>query len=403
MDTVKEIARTLSIRIFAIVALLGAVVALFPFPPLGVLIAVLTVLSLYVQGSEALRAKKELEKQHTSVLQEIEEARKAAASQHVQALKEIQQARMETSTRHAEALQEIEEARKDAARQYEEAAQEIKKAHAERFLLQAEKLATSLKEKDELVNKAVALYPDFRQRELRQSGIEMSQAVLGNVDHLQEKSMRAMRHHDETVLLQRRLEPDDRTYFIEHALSYLEETVLRSTDEDVVGLVYLACMYGCTQRYDDLMLVLEKARQIRPIMQVMEDEYRVRPMLFLLVDACCSDQTKIERLRETLALPKPTEQYFGNYMTHEYFLNPKSRTSYSEWVAVRKPDVPGEKEMGSAVLKICAPYPPERTTYAFFGYHDGTTETIVSADQKVAVEDLFSKLRDLCILFCPLD
>ncbi|HEY7349573.1 MAG TPA: HNH endonuclease signature motif containing protein [Ktedonobacterales bacterium] len=290
----------------------------------------------------------------------------------------------------------------DVVRQYEEVMREVKKGEAERLLLQAENFTASLREKNVLVNQAVSTYPPFRPRELRQLGIDMSAAVIGNVDYLQEKSMQAMRNYYETLLIPPQLESDDRMFYIEHAIRYLEETALPTAD-DAVGLVYLACMYGCTQRNDDMMLVLSKACQTKPIVQVMKDEYRVWPMLFMLVDAWCSDPNKIERLRETLDLPQPTEHYFCTYMIQEYPQNPKSHTSYSEWVAVRKPEAPGEKEMGSVVLKISAPYPPEETTYAFFLYHNGATETIVPADKRVPVEDLYMRLRDLCILFCPLD
>lgn len=289
----------------------------------------------------------------------------------------------------------------EAVRQHEEIMREVKKGEAERLLLQAENFTASLREKNVLVNQAVSTYPPFRPRELRQLGIEMSAAVIGNVDYLQEKSTQAMRHHYETLLIPPQLEPEDRTFYIEHAIKYLEETVLQTADDDAVGLVYLACMYGCTQRYNDMMSVLEKAHRNSPIMQVIKDEYRVMPMVFMLVDACGAHHTKLDRLLEVLDLLQPTQDYFYTYMTQEYPQKPKSRTSYSEWIAVRTPEAP--KEMRSVVLKICSPYPPEETTYAFFLYQDGTTETIVPADKKVSVEDLYMKLRVLCILFCPLD
>lgn len=60
-------------------------------------------------------------------------------------------------------MQEIGQARQEAAIQYAEEMQEIKKARdearAENLPLKAEKFATSLMEKDELVNEAIALSP----------------------------------------------------------------------------------------------------------------------------------------------------------------------------------------------------------------------------------------------------
>lgn len=114
-------------------------------------------------------------------------------------------------------------------------------------------------------------------------------------------------------------------------------------------------------------------------MEVMKVQYSKRPMLVLLLDACGSDHLKIDRLRETLALPQPTEQYFCTYITQEYPLTPAYHNhDYSEWVAVRRPDTPGAMEIGSTLLKIALVTPPEaRNTYAFFVLPNGSYEDIV--------------------------
>ncbi|HEU5200190.1 MAG TPA: hypothetical protein VFU32_11165, partial [Ktedonobacterales bacterium] len=353
MDTFRWIKHTKSSWGYIFAALFALLAAIIPI--FGVVSFVLTVVALYLQASEAVNAKKALDLKHASFNRDIEQAADDATAKHKEAMQEIQGAKKEAVAQHAEALLQIDQARQEAAREYEEAAKGIRKVGAEQFLLQAHELATSLIQKDELINKAVAIYPDFRQQELRQLGIDMSGAVIGNVDPLKEKSLRAVRRRLETILNPLRLEPDERTFFIEHAIKYLEETELQSTNADVGGLVYLACIYGCSQRYDDMMLVLEKVRQNTPIMQVLKGQALKRQMLFMLVDACCSEPMKIDRLRQTLALPQPTEQYFRHYMTQEYPKNPKYKTNFSEWIAVPKPEAPGEREKDSAVLKICPP------------------------------------------------
>lgn len=389
MDIVKGLVRTTSFWVFIVVGVLGGIGAIYPLPFLGVIIAALTILGVSLQGAETVRAQKELDRKHTSVLQEIEQARGEAAQQHT------------------EAMQEIEQARREAAIQYAEAAQEIKKARdearAENILLEAKKFATSLMDKDERVNKAVALCPDFKQSEWRQLGIEMSAAVIGNVDYVKWQSMKAAGYIFEPPLFQLPLEEEERTIFTDHAISYLTETVLNPAIPDAQGLLYLACMYGCRNQYDEMMEVLDKASQISQIVQVMKDQYRERPMMLILVGACGSDQTKIDRLRETLNLPRTTEQFFCDYITKEYPLKSGyPRGDFIKWVAVRRPDAPGIS--GSTVIMISPVYPSDAgTAYAYSLRPDGRQEEIVPVDKKVPIEELYRILSSLFILFCPID
>lgn len=410
LKMIKRLVRSISFWLFIVVALLGGLGAIIPIPLQGEIIAALTILGVTIQGVEAVHTQEEIEQarhettaKHTEALQHIEQARKAAESQIERARQEttsqIEQARQESADQHLQALREIEQARQQAAQEIKKAGD---KARAEKLLLQAEKLATSLMEKDALVNEAVALWSEFRQQELRQLGIEMSAAVIGDEDYLKWKTMQAAMGSQAASVRKIPLEPEERAYFIEHAIHYLTETVLETANSDAQGLVYLACIYGYCQQYDDMMLVLERAHQVGPIRQVMKDEFRDRPMLFLFVRACSSDQAKIERLRETLDLPQPTEQYFCTYITQEYLqTSAYQRGDYSEWVGVRKSAAPGEG--GSALIKIALVFPPEeRKTYAFT--HDSKgIEYIVPSDKQESVENLYSKLCDSFILFCPLD
>jgi hypothetical protein len=407
MNIVKGLVRTISFWVFIVVALLGGLGAIFPIPLLGVIIAALTIFGVSLQGAETVRAQKELDRKHASVLQEIEQAREEAAAQHSEAMQEIAQARREAATQHSEALQEIAQARREAAIQYAKAAEEIKKARdearAENILLKAEKFATSLMDKNMQVNEAVALCPDFRQRELRQLGLEMSAAVIGNVDFIKQMYLKAAGYPFDPPYSENRLDEEERTFFTDHAFSYLTETVLNPANPDAQGLLYLACMYGCRQQYDDMMRVLDKASQISRIVQVMKAEYRERQMMLILLGSCGVDQTKIERLREILNLPQTTEQYFCKYITQEYPLNFNyPHGEFIKWVALKRPNAPGLS--GRTVIMISPVYPSdEGTAYAFSLRPDGRKEDIVLADKKVPIEELYRKLSSLFILFCLID
>ncbi len=405
MDTVKELVRAKSFWVFVVVALLGGIGAIYPLPFLGVIIAALTILGVSVQGAETVRAQKELDQKHASVLNEIAQARTEAATQHTKAIQEIAQARGEAANQHAKALQEIAQARTEAATQYAEAEKEIKKARdearAENLLLKAEKFATSLMEKDELVNEAVALCPDFKQRELRQLGIEMSIAVIDNSDRIKRDYMNTAGYSRVRYFVMK-LGQDERTFFTDHAIRYLRETVLDGANTDAQGLLYLACMYGYRQQYDEMIRVLDKASQISQIVQVMKAEYRERQMILILLGACGSDPTKIERLRETLNLPRTTEMSFCEYVDEFPLITHQLPAPYIEWVAVRKLEAPGESSR--CIIKITPPYPSnQRKVDAFIVGSNGMPETIVPVGKKVSIEELYSILSSLFILFCPVE
>ena len=366
-----------------------------PIPFLGVIIAILTIFGVSIQGVETVLTQKE-----------IDQARKDAAKQHTEAMQEIAQARGKATKQHTEALQEIDQARKEAATQYAEAAQEIKKARdearAENILLSANKFATSLIEKETQVNEAVTLCPNFKQREYRQLGLEMGAAVIGNVDYIKWQSMRMAGYAFEAPLFQLPLEEEERTFFIDHAIRYLRETVLHPANTDAQGLLYLACMYGCRHQYDEMMEVLDKASQISQIVQAMKAEFRERPMMLILVDACGSDQTKIERLRGMLNLPRTTEQFFCEYVKEFPLKTHQLPAPYIEWIAVRKPEAAGESS--TFIIKITPPYPSNQEKVdAFPTTSDGRYHTpIVPSENRVSIEELYTILTSLFILFCPI-
>jgi hypothetical protein len=408
MDTIKGLIHTQSFWVFIAVALIGGLGTIFPIPLLGVIIAALTIFGVSLQGVETVRAQKELDRKYTSVLKEIEHAREEAAKQHTEAMQETAQAKKNAEMQHTEALQEIDQARKEAAIQYAEAAEKIKKvrdeARAENILLNANKFATSLMEKDKLVNEAVALYPDFRQREYRELGLEMSAAVIGNVDYIKEMYLKAAGYPFDAPYSESRLDEEERAIFIDHAITYLSETVQQTANTDAQGLLYLACMYGSRHQYDEMMMVLDKTSQISLIAQVMKDQFRERPMMLILLGACGVDQTRIERLRKTLNLPETTEHFFCNYITEIYPLNPNyQHGEFIKWVAVKRPDAPGIS--GTSVISISPLYPAlEGTVYASSSTPNGRPEEIVPAqqDKRVSIEELYRILTSLFILFCAI-
>lgn len=401
---VKKIMRSWVFIIAVVIALLGA--ASFWFPYLGIPIAVLTLISAGLQGYQNQRTQEDINTKHAHALNQIQTTQDDLSVKHAQAMQEIAQAKEEAADQHADALREIDQARSEAARQYDEAEQAIKKARdearAENILLDANKFATSIMEKDARVNEAITLYPDFRQRELKQLGLEMSAAVIDNVDFIKQMYLRAAGYPFDPPYSESRLDDEERAYFTDHAILYLSETVLHPANQDAQGLLYLACIYGYCHQYEEMTMVLDKASQFSSIVQVIKAEFRERSMILILVGACGSDQIKIDRLRETLQLPETTEQFFCNYILEVHLLNPNyQHGEYIKWVAVKRPDAPGIN--GRTVIMISPVYPSDAgTAYAYFLRPNGTQEFIVPMDKKIPIEELYRLLSSLYILFCPI-
>ena len=296
MDTVKILVRTKSFWVFIVVALLGGLGAIVPIPFLGVIIAVLTIFGVSLQGAETVLAQKELDRKHNIVLKEIDQARKDADKQHTEAMQEIAQAREEAAAQHTEALREIDQARRDAAEEIKKARNE---ARAENILLKAEKFATSLTDKDAQVNEAVALCPDLRQRELRQMGIEMSIAVIDGYDPVTQRG-RMVAGLGRGMGSFKKLDRNEIARLAVTAINYLQENVLETTMPDADGLLYLACMYGYQEQFEDMRSIIGQAVTID---EKIKEKFQQRKILQMLLRACNSDQIKLEVLRKSLSLP----------------------------------------------------------------------------------------------------
>jgi hypothetical protein len=388
MDTVKELFRTKSFWVFVVVAILGGIEAIYSIPLLGLGIAAITIFGISLQGVETVLTEKK-----------IDQTRKDAATQHSVAMQEIRQARGEAATQHTKALQEIEQARVEAATQNADAMQEIKKARdearAENILLTANKFATSLMEKDAQVNEAVALDPDVKQRELRHLGIEMSIAVIDGYDPVTQRGImvaglgRGMGGY-------RKLERNDIARLAATAINYLQENVLETTMLDADGLLYLACMYGYQQQFEDMISTIGQAVKID---EQIKEKFQQRKILQMLLRACNSDQIKLEVLRKSLSLPLVTKKIFCEFL-QDFDLT--GFNGFIEWIAVKRPSAPGEK--GTFLIKITPPYPSNegKVSASSQSITSWDFETVIPDREPVTIEGLYEALHSLFILLCPI-
>lgn len=341
MDTVKELFRTKSFWVFIVVAILGGIEAIFAIPSLGLLIAAITIFGISLQGVETVLTERK-----------IDQNRKDAATQHSEAMQEITQARGEAATQYSKALQEIEQARAEAAKQNADALAEIQKARnearAENILLSANKFATSLLDKDAQVNEAIALNPGIKQIELRQMGIEMSIAVIDGYDPVTQRG-RMVAGLGRGMAGYWKLERNDIARLAATAIHYLRENVLETTVPDAEGLLYLACMYGYQEQFEEMIRVIERAVKID---ERIKGQFQQRKILQTLLRACNSDEIKMEVLRKSLDLPLVSKKTFCEYLQN---FDLTDFNGFIEWLAIKRPNATGKK--GTFLIKITPPYP----------------------------------------------
>ncbi len=259
---------------------------------------------------------------------------------------------------------------------------------AQLLLFEADKYPSpfGLMDRERLVEEAVSIWPEYKQREYRQLGILMSIAVIQGIDPSNSLSLLAQRVS---------LSKDEKIWFATRAISYLEETALNTETPDTEGLLYLACMYGHQQQFEAMMKIINKAITID---EGMKEEFQERGILLTLLRACGSDHTKLERVREILSIPHITKETFRTFITG---FDLEGFHGYIECIAMKRPDAPGGG--GIFLIKITPPYVQYKgmisaSTLSVESWH---SENIAKGDL-VSIDDLYDVLNALFFLFYPL-
>lgn len=267
-----------------------------------------------------------------------------------------------------------------------------KQREADELLLEARKFASGLMQKNELVKKAVERWPPYKQSEFRQLGIEMSVAVLGGYDPLIQMSIRTA-GLGRGMLGYRRLTHDDIVWLSASAISYLKENVLEATTPDPEGLLYLACMYGYQQQFEEMMKIIDKAIKIAG---EIKEKFQQRQILLTLFRACGSDQTKVERLRKRLGIPTVFKRTFCKYIQD---FNPDFQ-GYIQWIAIKRPSTAGEK--GIFIIHITPPYEQYKgqVSASVLSVESWQGENIANGEL-VSISKLYDTLHASFTLLCP--
>lgn len=256
---------------------------------------------------------------------------------------------------------------------------------ADNLLLEARKFAASLIEKDGLVQKAVELWPPYKQKELRQLGIEMSIAVIDGYDPITQMGMRMAGF--------RRLERNDLVWLSTNAVSYLQENVLETTTPDAEGLLYLASMSGYQQQFDDMMIIIDKAVQIDG---EIKERFQQQKILLTLIRAVGSDQMKLERLRKRLGILPDSKRNFCKFI-QDFDLT--DFHGYIKWIGIKRLDAAGER--GIFIIHITPPYEQNKglVSASTLSVESWQTENIANGDL-VSISKLYGVLHISFALLC---
>ncbi len=268
-----------------------------------------------------------------------------------------------------------------------------RRIEADRLLLEADKFAPDLFERERLIKQAVELCSDYKAKRYRQLGIEMSAAVLDGYDPIIQIGRRVA-GLGRGMVGYVSLERDSIERLTTSAISYLQENVLDTTTPDGEGLLYLACMYGYQQQFEEMMNIITKAVQIDG---EITEEFQERKILLILLRACGSDQMKLEQLRERLGIPPSSRNSFCRFI-QDFDLT--DFHGFIEWIAIKRPDATGER--GTFIIKIAPPYVQNQglVSASAQSVESWKFETIADG-YFLNISELYDVLDASFILICP--
>ncbi len=241
----------------------------------------------------------------------------------------------------------------------------------------------------------MSLWPPYKQRELRQLGIEISAAVIDGYDPTTQRGI-MMAGLGRGMIGYRKLERHQIPLLAADAIVYLRENVLEATIPDAEGLFYLACVYGYQQQFEDMIRTIGQAVKID---EEIKEKFQQRKILQTLLRACDSVQMKVERLRHSLGIPHVSKETFCKFLQDFDLTN---FNGFIEWIALKRTSFSGER--GTFLIKITPPYPSNegKVSASAQSIEFWNFETIVSTAEPVTIEELYDALHSSFILFCPI-
>src|SRR6266568_4698704 len=176
------------------------------------------------------------------------------------------------------------------------------------------------------IQRAVSMWPAFKQEEYRKLSSAYSEAVIDafyqGLDVISTNLIGA-----QAASVQR----DQLNHYINRAIFYLEEAILHSETAGRDGLVQLACMYGCAGRYEEMIRVMERALKVD---ENAKDDFQEAKRLSLLVRACGTDKRRVEKLSKKIDKELPLSKKMFTEIIKDVYNQPLS--SYANFFAITR-------------------------------------------------------------------
>jgi tetratricopeptide (TPR) repeat protein len=207
----------------------------------------------------------------------------------------------------------IRDAKKEIIREVTENVQEsmqrLNQAQILMFEADRYQIAEDLPIRESLIQDAIRLWPYFKREGDKKLGIDFSNAVIAHFyQHL------GMDSGVNAYLQATTFTRDLIRSYQNKAIFYLEETVKNSEKHDRDILVNLACMYGCADRYDEMIRVIEQALKAD---ENVKDDLRESKRLSLLMRSCGIERRKIEKLGQKIGKELPmSKDEFKRIINH---------------------------------------------------------------------------------------
>lgn len=289
----------------------------------------------------------------------------------------------------------IRDAKKEIIREVtanvQESMQRLNQAQILMFEADRYQNAAYLPDRESLIQNAIRLWPFFKEEGDRKLGNDFSRAVIdkfysnlgGAVAYLQANR-------------------DLMRSYMNKAIFYLEETV-RSSKPDRDILVNLACMYGCADRYDDMIRVIEQAINAD---ENAKDDLQESKRLSLLMRSCGTDKRKIERLGKKIGKELPLSK--GEFIRIVTSVDPDiSHENYTTFFALRKQQLPTQSYV--YIIRIACPnMQGQRLVTVGFYFPELETQNIKNlvptGSQPLSVEEAFNEIdKELYVICSPED
>jgi tetratricopeptide (TPR) repeat protein len=256
-----------------------------------------------------------------------------------------------------------------------------------RLLLDKAHETHDLSKAETLVKQAIELMPSVRLEEYLQLGIRHAEIIIDGLP------LEISPEYGQTIRVYTK---DMLAPHVTSALAYLEETILQAGLPDAEGLLYLACIYGYQKQFNEIITTIDKALAVDA--KIQEEFHQPRKLEILLL-ACGSDRSKIEQVSQKIGIPPVTKETFCTFIRD---CDLEGFTGYIKWIAVKRPNTPGEK--GVHIINVCPPYVQREGLVCAHSqiYETGQIEGITTSPQFVPVETLYDVLCRSFFLVYPI-